>query len=418
MGKRQKAVKERHGARVHYTVLHHLRLIVERANQHRRKGEDEDPDPFRQKRAAQKAEPHTGLDAISPPGAKVLADKGGQRQREAGHRQEGKALCLAVCPAPCHRGGAEGIDVGLHDDVRQRDHGVLHAGRHAEGNHPAQHFTIKADAPPADTVSGLHTRQLAEREERAERLAQHRGQRRPADAHLKHRHKQQIQHHIGQGRGDQVFHRAFAVPHRLQDTRAKVVQHHGERTGKIDAEIQHRVRHHVLRCSHQPQNLRGEHHARHREHHTGTKAERHRGVDGPFHVLLIPRAEKARDQHARAEGDTVDKADQQHDQARGRTDGGQRLLSDKVSHNQRIHRIIELLEQIAEKNRNGKKEHFLWNAPHRQQILIFALLHSAITPPCLFSHKYAQKSRAPLKGLRFAFSMISRNNRDGKTAPE
>ena len=112
-------------------------------------------------------------------------------------------------------------------------------------------------------------RQFTESEECTERLAQHRSQRRSADAHLKHRHKQQIQHDIGQGRGDQVFHRTFAVSHRLQDPRAEIVQHHGERTGKIDTEIQHGVRHHVLRRSHQPQNLRGKHHAHHREHHTG-----------------------------------------------------------------------------------------------------------------------------------------------------
>ena len=115
-------------------------------------------------------------------------------------------------------------------------------------------------------------------------------------------------------------------------------------------------------------------------------------MDGPFHVLLIPRAKKARDQHARAKGNAVDKTDQQHDQARGRTDGGQRLLPDKVSHNQRIHRIIELLEQIAEKNRNSKQEHFLWNVPHRQQILIFGLLHSAITPPCFFLKNMHRKA--------------------------
>ena len=103
-------------------------------------------------------------------------------------------------------------------------------------------------------------------------------------------------------------------------------------------------------------------------------------MDSALHILHIPRAEKARYEHARAQGNTVDKTNEQHNEACGGTDRRESLLADKITDNQRIDRVIELLEQVAQENGNRKKQHLFRHASHRKQILIF--FHSPGTILC------------------------------------
>lgn len=177
MGKRQQEIEQRHGAGVVDAEYHHSRVGIEGADKQRRKGEHRQPHRLGQQRAGDKAELDAGFHPVVPPGADVLADKGGQRHRKAGDGQESKALHLAVSAAARHRRRAEGVDVALYDHVGQRDHRILHAGRDAQRHHLAQHWQIESHLPPAHAVARLCAGQAPETQEGTHHLAEDGGQR-------------------------------------------------------------------------------------------------------------------------------------------------------------------------------------------------------------------------------------------------
>ena len=79
-----------------------------------------------------------------------------------------------------------------------------------------------------------------------------------------------------------------------------------------------------------------------------------------FHVF---RAEIIADHDPGADGKAgKEKDDHSHDH-RGRTDRRQCLFADEVSHNDRIHRIVQHLEDIAQHQRQGKENKLPQNRP-------------------------------------------------------
>ena len=92
-------------------------------------------------------------------------------------------------------------------------------------------------------------------------------------------------------------------------------------------------------------------------------------MDRPFHIVLILRPVVAGDQNSRAQRHTVDKAHHQQDHAAGGADRRQGGPADKVAYNEGIHRIVQLLEQVAEKDGQGKGQHLSGNAALGQAIL-------------------------------------------------
>ena len=81
------------------------------------------------------------------------------------------------------------------------------------------------------------------------------------------------------------------------------------------------------------------------------EAERQQRVDGLLHAVVVLRAEIARDDHARTHRNAVDQTDHQENQVAGGADRGQRLAAQKVADDQRIRRVVQLLKQVAQKQR-------------------------------------------------------------------
>ena len=77
-------------------------------------------------------------------------------------------------------------------------------------------------------------------------------------------------------------------------------------------------------------------------------------MDGSGHAVIVTRAKIAGDGHACAHGQAGKEADEQEDQRAGRTDGRQRLISQKPADDQRVRRIVKLLEHLTEEYRHGK----------------------------------------------------------------
>ena len=139
----------------------------------------------------------------------------------------------------------------------------------------------------------------------------------------------------------------LAVPHGLQDSHEEIVHDKGDGSGKVDLEIGQRLRQHLRRGSHENQNPRSRHNSHHCEDNAADQAESHGGVDGFLQLLLILLAEIFCRHHTGADGDAVEKAHQQKNQISRGADCRQRVVAEEISYDQRIRRIVELLEQIS-----------------------------------------------------------------------
>ena len=77
-------------------------------------------------------------------------------------------------------------------------------------------------------------------------------------------------------------------------------------------------------------------------------------MDGQMEVFLVLGAVVFGDQHAGAQGGALQQTDDHKDQVGRGADGGQGLFADEVADDQRVGGVVELLEQIAQEDRNGK----------------------------------------------------------------
>ena len=121
-----------------------VRRGAEEGDELRRKQIHRHADQLRDDDGSDDAEARALLGAVMQTGTEILADKGRQRHGEARDGQEGEPLKLGIRAVGSHGDLAEGIDVGLHDDVGKADDGVLHAGGQAVADDLAEHFAVDA----------------------------------------------------------------------------------------------------------------------------------------------------------------------------------------------------------------------------------------------------------------------------------
>jgi len=288
------------------------------------------------------------------PGTEVLPDKSRQRHGEAGNRQEREALQLGVRAVGRHGDLAEGIDVGLDNDVCKADDGVLHAGRQAVADDLTEHFAVDMQLFQLDLIDRTLLHQMDHAQDHADGLRDRRGDGSRPHAPMERADKQQIEHNIGKGRNDQIIERPLAVTEGVHDALAHIVHDDGQDANEVIPEVCDRVRQDLRRGAHPAQERRRQPHAHHRQNHAADQAQHHVRMDGSGHAVIVTRAKIAGDGHACAHGQAGKEADEQEDQRAGRTDGRQRLISQKPADDQRVRRIVKLLEHLTEEYRHGK----------------------------------------------------------------
>ena len=314
MAERQQAVEQRRRVGLLDAESDNVRLAAEGSDEPGGRQIDADAHDLGHGDGAEDAEFHALAHAVRLTRAYVLANERCQRHGKAGHRQEGKALHLTISAAARHGVGTKGVDVGLHNDIGQRDDRVLDAGGQALHDDSLEGRPIKADFPRADGPFFFGAHQLGERQHGADRLGGNGGKCRCANAHAETADQNKVQHDIDDGGRDQVPHGAAAIAHRLQNTRTYVVHDHSNAAHKVHAEVGDGVDQYVVRRAHPTQDLRSKQHTHHRKHRTGGQAQGYRSVDGAAHALPILGTKVAGHHNARAQRHAVDKAGQEKDQ--------------------------------------------------------------------------------------------------------
>ena len=191
-------------------------------------------------------------------------------------------------------------------------------------------------------------------------LRNDRRDRRTGHAHAERRHEQQIKHHIEERRDQQEIQRRPAVAQRAQKRRRNVIPKLEHQPRGIDAEVQNRLRQQRLRRAEEAaqQKLRAQkpdraHHKSHRQH----QHDRCRGI--PAQLFGPPGAKILRDENARANGEAQRQRRKQDRQRRARADSRERLLPLKIADDNGIRRIIELLQQVSQHDRQRKLQNKL-----------------------------------------------------------
>ena len=207
------------------------------------------------------------------------------------------------------------------------------------------------------TILFLRPQQMDHAENRACELGNDRCKRRRTDPHAKPSDKKQVEHNIDARRYDQIDQRVTAVANGLQDADENVIHDKTKRSCKIGTEIFDGLRQDIGRCSHQHKDFRRQIHAKHSQRYTGRQAERHGRMDRFLQIFPVFRSVIPCNHDTGAHCDTVNKTNHQKDQIARRADRCQRIASQKISYNQRVGRIVQLLEQIAKEQRDRKQNH-------------------------------------------------------------
>ena len=75
-----------------------------------------------------------------------------------------------------------------------------------------------------------------------------------------------------------------------------------------------------------------------------------------LYAQIVARAEVARYDHAAADRDAVEKADDKECKVARQTDRRKRVVAGKVAHDPRVGHVVELLKQLTQKQRQRKRD--------------------------------------------------------------
>ena len=154
----------------------------------------------------------------------------------------------------------------------------------------------------------------------------------------------------------------------MEDTHKNIVHYRKDCAAEIVAEIGNGLGQYFCRCSHPPQNGGCQRNTGSSQHDTGNQTKGNRCVDGFAHGVVLLGTVCTGDDYAGSHGNTVEKADHHKDQTSGGTDGSQGIVADEITNAPGVEGIVELLKYIAEKYRQGEKQHGLPNRPLGQGI--------------------------------------------------
>ena len=378
MGEGQQAIEQADGPHMPHAKIDDFGGIVKNPDQLGCEQVGTDTDQLRHNAGAGDAEAHTLLYPVVFAGTQVLAHEGGKGLAEAGDGQEGEAFQLGIGAAACHSRRAETVDAALNHQIRHGDDGILDTGGQAEADDIFQAGQIKADLPDVHLVGRVFCPQQVDAAEGGtDTLGD--GSRHGSGAHtpLKAAHKQQVQHNIHASGEYQIIQGMTAVAHSVEDTHEDIVHHREDGTAEIVAEIADGLGQHLLGGAHPAQDRGGKGHTRNGQQHAGGEAEGDIRMYGLTHSCIVLRAIVPGDDHARAHGDAVEKAHHHKNQAAGGADRRQGGIPQEPAHHPGIEGIVELLEHIAQKHRQGEQQHGLPDGAFRQRIVF---LHGDTLP--------------------------------------
>ena len=166
--------------------------------------------------------------------------------------------------------------------------------------------------------------------------------------------KQKVQDHIGDGGDDQVIQRMLRIPHRLKNAHKNVVHDKEQGTRKVNLKIDFRVWKNFRRGSHEEQDLRSQEYTENAKKDACCQAKGNGGVDGILEMFYVTGAEITGDDYTSTDCHAIEEAHHEKDQVSGGTDSCQGVAAKKVSNDQGIGHVVQLLKKVSKKKGDGK----------------------------------------------------------------
>ena len=346
-----KDIEQAHAADEKHTFFHHPRFLVEQP--HDMGGQEEFWD--HQAGGSRKCHGHV-VDPFCLPSPGILAGEGGDGQGDALHGHDHEHIHPDVNAPPGSIIRPEGIHIGLDENIGKGCQSHLDPRRQPHVYDPFQHGPVQAHFPPGEGIDFPAAEKDHQHQHCRNELAQDGG-----IGHSRHSPAEpddeiQVQGHVQAGGQGQEIQWPFGIPHRPQDGGPHVVDHQAGDAGEVDPQVGDGMRCHRRRRLHALHQERGDGPAQGHEYQGKEEGPHQRGVDRPAQFRSQFRPEILGDHHAGPGAQPHEEAHQGIDAGHDGSHPAQGGGPYEIPHPHRIHCIVQLLEQIPEKEGQGKPE--------------------------------------------------------------
>ena len=179
---------------------------------------------------------------------------------------------------------------------------------------------------------------------------------------MQHNDEKEVQQHVQHTRDRKRRERHFRVADAAEDRGLKVVEQYHRHAEKINAQIQKRIREHILRHVQDAEQRRGDELTKQRDRCAAAHGEHdgrvHRALDG----IVVAAADGVRDDDVRAERDADEKVDDEADDravCAHRRDGDCARIAREVADDGDVRGVEELLQDRRGCDRQGKERQLI-----------------------------------------------------------
>ena len=172
--------------------------------------------------------------------------------------------------------------------------------------------------------------------------------------HFQDEYKEQIKDGVEEGGDNEEDQRTAGIPDGTQNAASHVVEKNAADAGKIDGQVGFGFLPYIRGCLHETEHGIDDQKAGQRCQKAENKGDRNGGVNGFAQSVLIVRAVPLGDDDRGTGGQTGAETNDGIDNGARGTDSGLRFPGDEIPDDQRVHRVVQLLEKQPDGHWNGK----------------------------------------------------------------
>lgn len=314
--------------------------------------------------------------------AEVLTVEGYRRLRERGADVIGEVLEIEARGRTCDGLRAEAVDAGLNEDVRNREHRLLHARREADLQHALHVPRVQANAVDPEPKWPFFMEQRAEHQRRRGEVREGGRERDTRHAHPEDDDKQKIQDDIQDTGEDHVHQRALRVSDRAEDRGAEIVECDEREAEHVDAEVQHRHVENLHRRADGFDERACDDEADGHQQETARNGHRDDRVDGIRHLVHAPATDQRRHDDIRTDRRTDQEVHEDTHVCNIGTDRREGIATRETADHCHIRRIKKMLQDTARCQRQCE-QYELPEKPAMQHIDLVWICFHRHTPEIL-----------------------------------
>ncbi len=332
-------------------------------------------------KAGQRAEQHA-LPIHSPAtvifaGGVILAGECHRRAAESRHHQIPQRLVCQRSGIARHSGGSVAVDRRLHKHVGNGKEHALESGGESDAEDCPHLRPVDADVLEVQAEITILPEQHPHNGGRADDIGHVSGYCYPLDPEMEHQHQNEIEHGVDYASGNQHIQRALSVPSAAQNGCPEVEYHYERSAEKINAQIQQRLIHDVVRSAHRGQQRPRHQQSGHQQEQPHIQGESRRGAHPYPDPPPVPHAYMPGYDSIRAKRNADEQVEKQGNDSSVRPHGRESLTADKTPDDYDINSIEELLEHAAGRNRQRKQQHL---AQHGAVEHVYLSPHDSLKP--------------------------------------